>query len=102
MTVSIEIAQEVRRLDDAGLTGRQIAREVAISRGTVAAIINGTWRPPKSHDPNDPDSTSHDPTAGPRRRCPECGRLMYIHPSEPVCLECKRTRQKREALGHEQ
>ncbi len=75
--LSATVVEEVKRLLAAGChSQRQIARMLAISRGSVATIASGKRRerPRKTnHDP-----WESDPWIGPRRRCPDCGGQVYL------------------------
>ncbi len=77
------VVEEIRRLLGEGrLSQRRIAREVGVSRGTVNAIAQGK-RPDRPARPLRRVGEVVVP-AGPVRRCPECGAMVYT-----PCLACQ-------------
>jgi len=75
--------QEINRLvRDGQLSQRKIARQLGVSRGTVAAIASGR-RGIYGKEPEDESSRSLAPQSPPVR-CPACGFLIYM-----PCLVCR-------------
>ena len=81
--IAYAVVDEIRRLLDEGeLSQRKISRRVAVSRGTVGAIAQGT-RPDyearrRAHGDN------FEPPQGLPRRCPRCGAMVQM-----PCLACR-------------
>ena len=73
--ISPQIVAEVRRLlAEEKHSHRKIARLTGISRGSVGAIASGR-RP--DYEPLREEDEEEEP-AGPPRRCPNCGGLVYV------------------------
>jgi hypothetical protein len=69
------VVDEIRKLlSRPGLSQRKIARWMGVSRGTVGRIASGK-RPDYRPDIEDEE---HPVPAGPPRRCPQCGGLVYM------------------------
>ncbi len=64
-----------RLLTQPGLSQRKIALQARVSRGSVALIKQGRWRPPTPRRDN-PDLLV-DPPTGPPSRCTTCGVKVY-------------------------
>jgi hypothetical protein len=80
--LSPSVVEEVRRLLAAGQWSmRKIARELAVSRGTVSAIAHGKRQEPL---PRASDDDLLFASIGPLQRCPGCGGLVYL-----PCLLCR-------------
>ena len=76
------IVEQIRQLlGEQGLSQRQIARHLGVSRGTVLAIAQG--RRPNYAADNEGDKV-FSPSMGPPRRCPGCGGMVTMQ-----CLLCK-------------
>jgi len=74
--ISPEIVQEIKRLlADGSYSGRQIARLVGVSRGTVAAIAQGK-RP--DYEALRAQREMGQQPLGPLERCPGCGGMVYM------------------------
>jgi len=71
-----------RLLRDGKVSQRKIARQVGVSRGTVAAVASGR-RGLYGKEPEDEASRSLAPQSPPKR-CPGCGFLVYM-----PCLVCR-------------
>jgi len=76
----------VRTMRAEGLSYRQIAERLGISRGSVAAIVNGRRR-----EPGDADKKPELVLSGLKTRCPGCGRAMYLPVDAELCLACLRS-----------
>lgn len=74
-------AQRVRRLKGLGLSARAIARSLGLARGTVSAILRGTWAGYRRR--NGCQAALDDPAMGPAQRCPECGAI-----TQQPCRAC--------------
>lgn len=71
------LAAEVRRLLAEGkLSQRKIARQLAISRGSVQRIAQGKWREPLPEPDEEPQ--------GPKGRCPQCRAMVHL-----PCRACR-------------
>ena len=73
-------ADQCRRLLEEGLSRRQVALRLAISRTSVNKIARGEWHPGK-------------PRSGrsvPKYRCPGCRQMVNLDP----CFICQIRRQK--------
>jgi len=64
-----------------GLSQRQAARRVGVSRGTVAAIVSGRRLPSSPDRPPLPAGESE--SSGLPERCPQCGGLVLM-----PCVRC--------------
>jgi hypothetical protein len=92
--LSIAIVEQIDRLlKDGQVSQRKIAKQLGVSRGTVAAIASGR-RGLYGKEPDSLASASLTPHSPPVR-CPECGCLIYM-----PCLVCRARnyRQQRKLL----
>ncbi len=86
--IAPNIVAEVRRLlTESKFSHRQVARLTGVSRNTVGAIAAGRHR--NDNLPKEPCDDDSEKPAGPPRRCPGCGGLVYM-----PCLLC-RAKEKR-------
>lgn len=77
-----KIVAEIRRLlSESKLSHRKVARLTGVSRNTVGAIAAGRHR--NDNPPEKPRDDDLEKPAGPPRRCPDCGGLVYM-----PCLLC--------------
>jgi hypothetical protein len=75
--IAPSVVHEIKRLLAEGkYSQRKIARITGVSRGTVGAIASGK-RPDYETRARDPELELEQP-AGPPRRCPGCGGLVYM------------------------
>ncbi|MGD0897968.1 MAG: helix-turn-helix domain-containing protein [Thermoguttaceae bacterium] len=85
------VVDEIRHLLDQGaMSQRKIARRLGVSRGTVNAIALGTR--PDYLDRRD-ELGGFFPPAGPPRRCPGCGGMVFM-----PCLLCHVRAMKNEGI----
>ena len=89
--------EEIQRLLAAGQTSqRKIAKQMGVSRGTVAAIASGR-RGIYGREPNSAENELCCFDAPPER-CPGCGAMVYM-----PCLLCRtREYQARQAAANEE
>lgn len=88
MTIDVTRADQIRRLGEAGISQRAIARYAGVARTTVARVLSGVWRPRRDQalaEPGEP--------LGPMERCPTCGGLVA-----PPCRACLDRAQPRRPL----
>ena len=77
-------AQSILELSEAGLSQRQVAATLKIARGTVRAVLRGTWAGWSRHAAKSPRPAQAKPRLG---RCPECGRRVLL-----PCRACQSAR----------
>jgi transcriptional regulator with XRE-family HTH domain len=80
---------EIRRwLDEDELSLRQIAARTGLTRNTVAEIANGKifQRPRRARQEAYGNPEDFPELSQPPRRCPDCGRLVYL-PCRPCLIE---------------
>ena len=83
--IAEKVVAEIRRLLRSGsVSQRAIARRVGVSRGTVGAIALGRRGDRETFSREDDDSPADYAPAGPPRRCPGCGGLVFM-----PCLLCR-------------
>ena len=70
-------AQEVQHLlDDGMISQRKIAKQVGLSRSTVASIASGEWTARQRLRTVKPEPFAQ--STGPIERCPGCGGRVYM------------------------
>lgn len=77
MRITIDHAVSILRMLERGESYRQITTQLGISRGTVANIVHGRWRP----------STAWESSVLKNKKCLSCG-------GELPCLPCARRSEK--------
>jgi hypothetical protein len=91
--LAVTVVEEVQRLLNQGLSQREVARKVGVSRGTVHAIASGKRLPLDPRRPHSADEPMEFPD-GPTQRCPQCGSRVKM-----PCLACRvRALQERQRL----
>jgi hypothetical protein len=85
LAIALETVEEIKRLGRARRPIRQISRLTGVSRGTVAAILEGRWRA-RSRKRKPPE----EPPSGPFRRCPGCGGMVLMPCQACRALDAKR------------
>jgi hypothetical protein len=84
--ISTDLARAAERLLAGGASQREVARQLGISRGTVATVAAGQW----TGYARAADKQSADEPLAPPVRCARCGGLVH-----PPCRLCRLREQLR-------
>jgi hypothetical protein len=90
--LTTEQVSSIERLLRAGLTGRQVARKLGHSRGTVRAIVHGRHCRQHAAEKELGGSEAHHYRVGLLRRCGKCGSLLTAVPCRACRLRLHRRR----------
>ncbi len=83
--ITNDVISAVQELLKSGLSGRKIAKQVGIGRGTVNNIACGKCRVKQaSENTSGSESESAFAFIYPPKRCPGCGALLKVWP----CIAC--------------